>query len=251
MPEKFKDHFSEQSAIYARSRPGYPDELYQFLFHQVRSFGKAWDCATGNGQVAIHLAERFEKVIATDASAGQLEHARPHERIIYEQANAEDPDIEVNSIDLITVGTAVHWFDQERFYSAVDKVLKRGGILAVWSYNHMQVSEELDVIMDVFTERTMEPYWPEEAKRNFRGKYQDIELPYPEINAPEFEMKVEWGLMQLYDYIHSWSASKNYKAQHDEVSLNLIKTELETAWGDPERKRRICWPLNMRVCRKQ
>jgi uncharacterized protein YhfF len=35
--------------------------------------GLAWDCATGSGQAAVGLAERFARVIATDKSRAQIE----------------------------------------------------------------------------------------------------------------------------------------------------------------------------------
>ena len=60
--------FSKQSAEYAKYRPGYPQQLYDFIFNYVKNFDLAWDCATGNGQAAIILAERFKQVIATDIS---------------------------------------------------------------------------------------------------------------------------------------------------------------------------------------
>ena len=37
----------------------------------------------------MDLAECFERVIATDASAAQLEHATPHPKVEYRQAPAE------------------------------------------------------------------------------------------------------------------------------------------------------------------
>ena len=62
------DPFSEKSATYARSRPTYPDALFEFVAAQVPARGRAWDCATGNGQAAIGLARYFDAVEATDAS---------------------------------------------------------------------------------------------------------------------------------------------------------------------------------------
>ncbi|HEX6828084.1 MAG TPA: SAM-dependent methyltransferase, partial [Burkholderiales bacterium] len=68
----FKDHFSAQAADYARYRPHYPAELFRWLAEAAAGRALAWDCATGNGQVASGLALHFSAVLATDASAEQL-----------------------------------------------------------------------------------------------------------------------------------------------------------------------------------
>ena len=67
----FQDPFSDDAAFYAAHRPTYPRELYAWLADIVLDGIVAWDCATGNRQAAIALADHFEKVIATDASEAQ------------------------------------------------------------------------------------------------------------------------------------------------------------------------------------
>jgi len=52
-----KDNFSTQSNEHARFRPGYPAALFTYLFNHCHHFDKAWDCATGNGQIALQLAD--------------------------------------------------------------------------------------------------------------------------------------------------------------------------------------------------
>lgn len=68
----FKDHFSGHAGSYARYRPDYPGELFDYLATLTPRREMALDCATGNGQAAIGLARHFERVIATDGSIAQL-----------------------------------------------------------------------------------------------------------------------------------------------------------------------------------
>src|SRR5438094_3844583 len=107
----FKDHFSGHAADYAKFRPNYPSKLFDYLASISPERELAWDCATGNGQAAVGLAERFAKVIATDASAQQIESAQPYPRISYWVAPAEASRIDPDSVDLILVAQALHWFD--------------------------------------------------------------------------------------------------------------------------------------------
>jgi hypothetical protein len=84
-----KDYFSGQSKIYAAFRPTYPQELYQFIFQHLKNRSAAWDCATGNGQVARYLSEHFETVYATDISRQQIDNAFQANNIHYSVSKAE------------------------------------------------------------------------------------------------------------------------------------------------------------------
>ncbi len=86
----FKDHFSKQAADYAKFRPRYPRELFEYLSSVAPSRALAWDCATGNGQAAVELAEVFDRVIATDASEEQIANAQSHKIVEYRVAPAEN-----------------------------------------------------------------------------------------------------------------------------------------------------------------
>src|SRR5882672_2529390 len=79
----FEDHFSGHADAYVQYRPRYPEELFAWLASVSRKNALAWDAGTGNGQVAVALANHFERVIATDASAGQLAQAMPHKGVEY------------------------------------------------------------------------------------------------------------------------------------------------------------------------
>ncbi len=52
-----KDLFSGHAANYVQYRPTYPPELFSWLINQVNDTTAAWDCGTGNGQVAAVLAD--------------------------------------------------------------------------------------------------------------------------------------------------------------------------------------------------
>ncbi len=60
--------FAIEAVQNAQLRLTYPEELFTFLSTTVTSRDVAWDCATGNGQAATHLARYFGRIIATDES---------------------------------------------------------------------------------------------------------------------------------------------------------------------------------------
>src|SRR6266567_773788 len=120
----FKDYFSSQAADYAKFRPTYPQELFDYLGSIAPTRKLAWDCGTGNGQAAVGLASLFDRVIATDASEKQIANAQSHKIVEYRVAPAENSGIGSGTIDLIMVAQALHWFDLDRFYAAARRVLK-------------------------------------------------------------------------------------------------------------------------------
>jgi len=130
----FQDHFSAQAADYARDRPRYPDALLAHLARLAPSRRLAVDVATGNGQAAVGLARHFDRVLASDASAAQLAAAVAHGRVQYARHAAECLPLRDAAADLVTVAQAAHWLDLDRFFGEVRRVLRPGGIIALWTY---------------------------------------------------------------------------------------------------------------------
>ena len=156
----FQDHFSTQADAYARYRPTYPDALYAWLASRVPARALAWDCGTGSGQAAVALAAHFTQVIASDPSREQIAHATAHARVRYFVASAEQPPAEAMGADLVTVAQALHWFDLERFYPALERVLSPGGLFAVWGYGLMRITPQVDAVVTHYYTDVVGPYWP-------------------------------------------------------------------------------------------
>jgi len=246
----FRDYFSSQSKEYARNRPHYPKEMFAFLASIAPSKKLAWDCGTGNGQAALALAEHFEHVIATDASAAQIENAFPHEKVDYRVEPSEHTIIPPGTVDLITVGTAVHWFDFDPFYNEVRRVGKPGGILAVWTYYFPIIEPEIDRWMEQFYWKTLSGFWPERI-HYLEERYQTLPFPFEEIKPPEFEMKATWELDNLAGFLASWSAVRKLVDARGESAFDEPIKELERIWKKGADKIEIRWPLHFRIGRIQ
>jgi len=242
----FKDHFSTQAADYAKYRPHYPAELYDFLFSHAKGKHIAWDVATGNGQVALVLARQFDKVIATDASANQIEHSIAHPKVTYKVSTAENSGLPDSIADVITVGQALHWFDFEKFFTEVKRVAKKDCLFAAWGYRIHEISEEIDVITKRFDEELVGPYWPKE-RMYVDEHYNNIRFPFELIKAPEFSLSWKWNMNELLGYLYTWSSTQRYINDKGLNPLDLIENDLLKAWGNPEEEKEIIWPLFFRA----
>jgi ubiquinone/menaquinone biosynthesis C-methylase UbiE len=247
MSADFHDHFSQVAAHYADFRPHYPAGLFDYLATLVPRDALVWDCAAGSGQATIDLAARFDRVIATDASAQQVGSAPRHENVEYRVALAEESDLPDQSVCLVTVAQALHWFNHERFFREAKRVLKPGGILAVWVYATNQVEgEKINSIVQDFYSNIVGPYWPPERKMTENG-YRTITLPFAEIRPPSFCMEVHWNLNRLLGYFGTWSATNRFVKATGMNPLEPLKDRLAKVWGNPDSPRHVVWPLSLRV----
>lgn len=238
----FKDHFSGQSGEYRKYRPDYPPALFDWLASVAPGRRLAIDVATGNGQAAVGLARHFERVIATEPSAEQLREARPHPRVEYRQEPAESMSAETVSADLVTVAQAAHWFDWPRFTAEVARALRKGGVLAIWSYNNCQVTPAIDRLVADFSRDVVGPYWPRERRIVEEG-YRSFALPFAPMAVPAFEMTTRWDREAMLGYLDTWSAVRRCRAATARDPLALLAQPLAEAWGAGPRDMR--WPLTV------
>jgi SAM-dependent methyltransferase len=244
----FADHFSSISAGYAAFRPRYPAELFDFLAKVAPACDAVWDAGTGSGQAAVGLARHFTHVIATDASASQIEHATPDPRIEYRVCAAESCDLDDGSVDLVTVAQALHWFDRPRFWTEARRVLRPSGVIAVWTYLMVEIAPKIDKIVRHFYSDVVGPFWPPE-RRITEERYQTIEFPFVEFAAPNFVIEQPVTLDDVAGYVRTWSATRAFIKRHGEDPVERLVTDLGPAWGDPRQSRLGRWPVAMRVGR--
>lgn len=243
-----KDNFSAQAALYARFRPTYPTELIAHLATLAPSPSSAWDCGTGNGQVAVQLAAHFEQVYATDISEKQMQEAPEHPRIRYALEPAEQCSAADYSFDLIVVAQAIHWFDFDRFYAQVRRVLRPGGVLAVVGYGLLETdAPAVDAEIHRFYTGIVGPFWDSE-RRYIDEAYQTIPFPFAEIRMPEFAMQYRWSLHDLLGFLNTWSATQHYIRAMGQNPVKQIEAELLQAWGGVA-EREIRFPLLLRAGR--
>ena len=243
------DNFSTQSGAYKKFRPTYPQELYDFVFSQCPNLESAWDCATGNGQVAVILADKFKAVSASDISQKQLELAISKENIEYSVQRAEETNFPDDSFDLITVAQAIHWFDFNAFSQEVNRVLKPNGVMAVWGYGLGRISKEIDEKVDHFYHEIVGNYWNFE-RRHIEEQYKNLTLGLNEmISTNEFYITERWNINQFEGFFNSWSAVQNFmKTNNGTNPVPELVEKVKGFWN--ERELDVTFPLFLKLYSK-
>ena len=246
----FKDHFSPVATDYATHRPTYPTALVDFLARLAPARRLAWDAGCGSGQLSVLLADRFERVWATDASSEQVAHATAHPRVTYSCAPAQNSGLGNGVVDLSAAAQAAHWFDLASYYAEVRRVTRRGGIVALISYGVMMVDSDVDAIVRPFYHDVLGAYWPAERRHVDEG-YRSLWFPFEELSAqaPDLEIRLEWRFADVVGYVGTWSAVRTLQRAQGPAPLEAFHRALARGCWPAERVHTIRWPLAFRVGR--
>ncbi|NLR93539.1 MULTISPECIES: class I SAM-dependent methyltransferase [Flammeovirga] len=241
------DKFSSSSSSYKKFRPRYPDSLFEKIMEHVKDTNDVLDCGTGNGQATRYLSKNFKSVIGIDISKNQINNAESERNIWYLEGNANATRFKDESFDLITAAQSLHWFDLEAFNQEAIRLLRPGGVIALFGYNLFKVNPEIDEMISYFYYDVIGPYWDDERKI-LEEEYKNIPFDFEEIPQNEVvDMVVNWDLDQLYGYLHTWSSVKKYMEEnptHDPVD-DLFK-HLKPVWGEKS-KHEVVFPVFLKV----
>ena len=247
MDGTFKDLFSRQAAGYARFRPTYPAALFDWLASVTPGNRVAVDVGAGNGQAAQALAAHFERVFALEPSAAQLANAPSLERVVFQHGAAEATGLPDASADLLVAAQAFHWFDPPAFFAEVKRVVRPGGALAIWCYAIAAITPAVDAIVHELYQPILGPYWEPERSLVETG-YATVAVPFPALEVPPFEMRLDWTFEQLLGYLATWSSLQRYLRETGRDPLQPLLGRLEAAWAGAA-TRPVIWPLFVRAFR--
>ncbi|MCJ1284561.1 hypothetical protein MMC26_003894 [Xylographa opegraphella] len=233
-------------ASYATLRPVYPSRLYKTVlsYHQGPK-NLCVDLGCGHGIVANGFASSFTRVIATDPSSGMLDQARSLNHgisnIDYRQSPAEDlPFLDSGSIDMVVSGQAAHWFDYSKFFPEMNRILRKGGTLALWGYkdhvfvHYPKAAEILNMYAYGKGGDLLGDYWQQPGRTIVQNKYRDIVTPDEEsedVQRIEYEpetrgcnsgsgtlfMEKRIKLGDCMNYIRTWSAYHGWQEKYPDL----------------------------------
>lgn len=166
-----RERFSEAVDLYARCRPSYPAELFEWLQATcgVAKGAPVLDLGCGTGISTRLLAERGFDVVGVDPNLEMLAEARRTGGARYERGEANATGLPDASVALVTVAQAFHWFEVSRALPEIHRVLRPGGwACAFWNVRDLSTPFMIDY---------------DAALRRFSREYAILEKPAQTIEA--------------------------------------------------------------------
>lgn len=293
---------SFDSARYALFRPKYPHQLFQaaFRYHEQTAGGK-WDLAVdigcGTGQATFELTP-FKQVIGVDPSQKMVEQARltvPQDsvgRIEFARGSAEDLSmLQDSSVDLVVAAQSSHWFNWNKVWPEIGRVLKPGGTVSIWGYGEVTTSKYpyLKPLISDYHEGgdQLGPYWEQPGRSIVEGLLREVpaatevcpstftEFQRSFFSSPHItdvpkplpvilKKKMTWS--DLLQYFKTSSALRNFHEKHPEdlarsdgdISERFLSQLIRTVEGResckiiPEKDQvQMEWPLGLLQTRKK
>jgi SAM-dependent methyltransferase len=125
--------FAATADRYAAGRPYHHARTLRRALAGVPA-GTALDVACGTGLSTRGLAELGFAAVGVDLAAAMVARARADTGLPYAVAAAEALPLAAGTVDLVTVGSGVHWFDQDRFAAEAARVLRPDGALLLYEH---------------------------------------------------------------------------------------------------------------------
>ena len=174
------------------------------------------------------------------------------QNIHYRVAAAEQSGLDDNSVDLITVAQAMHWFSFDAFFQEAKRVMKADGIIAAWCYSLFYTNNDaFNELINTFYTAIVGKFWPPERKY-LDEEYQTIPFDFIEVTpAPSFNIVNDWSLQQIIAYIYTWSSVQQYqKTLHEDPIANWLLPRLDQCIKDENELLHVVMPVFMRVGKK-
>ncbi len=200
--------FDNVPEIYDRSRPTYPEALFDAVaaYLQRDSQIRAVEIGSGTGQATRPLLERGIAVTAVDPGArlaAFLSKKLGGEFPALDVVNLrfEEADLEPGAYDLVLAATSFHWLEPSSRLQRCHDLLRPGGTLAIVSTNQIESTAD-----GGFFERVQPVYM-----RHQQGN-EGLNLPGEDVTPPEY-VELEGSDLFNEPALHRYRWDQRYTAE--------------------------------------
>ena len=169
--------FSADPARYEFGRPGYPDEAIAAIFEFAGGVDLIVDLGAGTGKLTRRLIGVDATVVAVDpvtAMTRLIPQSAPSAHIV--TGVAEALPFRDAGVDCVTVAQAVHWFDADRAWTELERVIRPGGALAILANIRLREVEWVEALWSLMDEAERDAPW-RQADRTPRSTPHGFDAP--------------------------------------------------------------------------
>ncbi|WP_308166179.1 class I SAM-dependent methyltransferase [Nocardia albiluteola] len=130
--------FGAEAAAYDEHRPDYPLAGIRWALEPLgKPDPEVLDLGAGTGKLTAGALAVGARVTAVEPDDGmRAAFATRYPGLTALAGTAESIPLPDDSVDAVLVGQALHWFDQERAFPEIARVLRPGGVLAAFWNTH-------------------------------------------------------------------------------------------------------------------
>ncbi len=161
-------------------------------------------------------------------------------KVEYKEATAEDsPFLEDGSVDMVVAGQAAHWFDYDRLFPEMKRIVRKKGTLAFWGYkdhvfvDYPKATKILNKYSYGMDNKLLGPYWSQPGRSIVEGKLQAIKPPtsdWEDLRRIEYEpgtngprsgegtmfVNKRMTLRDCMAYVRTWSSYHGWQEKHSD-----------------------------------
>ena len=148
----YENKFNGKAEIYDKFRPSYSKNFFMYLYDKkiITRTSVIADIGSGTGIMGIEFAKEGNNVYVVEPNLDMIRIAKRnllnYKNCFFKNTSAENTELGDNSIDLVVVAQAFHWFDKEKFKEECKRILKKNGnIVLVWNSTETNSTINIEV----------------------------------------------------------------------------------------------------------
>jgi ubiquinone/menaquinone biosynthesis C-methylase UbiE len=233
MAEDFTRRFTGRARFYSTSRPGYPSRILDILRTEI-GFDQTYvaaDIGSGTGLLSELFLTNGNRVIGVEPNDDMRMFAEKSlgkfPKFLSVRGTAERTSLETATIDLVTVGQALHWFDCEAASREFARILKPNGhVCIVYNDRNNQdcFMKDYDQIVRKYARnRANVPNIDDDYLSQFfrKGKYSKFSL----ANEQLLDFEGLLGRLTSASYMPSPSDEKQFAVLREDIARVFKKHE--------------------------
>ncbi|MDR2532817.1 MAG: class I SAM-dependent methyltransferase [Oscillospiraceae bacterium] len=210
--------FDEIVDNYDRERPDYPRELFDDLIEYLGAGEnkKALEIGAGTGKSTTPLLDAGYNVTAVEPGENMAEFLRNkfkgNSNFNVIVSDFEKFSLEEENYNLVYAATAFHWVEPQIGCPKVFRILKSGGVFALFRYNAVpSIGETLyEAVQEIYEKHYYNHYTSN--KRPVKKSHDDFCTPAEILHSFGFADMKEYGFcnlkMKLYDVSRTFTADE-------------------------------------------
>jgi SAM-dependent methyltransferase len=198
--------FSPKSAAerYSRGRPYF----HPIVIERIKKFlslneplSRVLDVGCGTGLSTVALKEIAREVVGVDAASEMIALADSDPRIEYLVAGAENLPFAENEFEMVTLSSAFHWLDKEKFLKEAAGVLCTGGWLVVYDNYVSGQMEENQGFQTWYREGYLKKYPPPPRTWPAFTAEDSARVDFHLLGKEHYQNTLSFSVRQMVDYL--------------------------------------------------